>query len=335
MRIIIIITVMMIAIASTAETKLRFSHITPAEEIPIDEELTVDSLTAKFDYICRIGYGQGFPGYILFLKRQAPPKRMFHRAMLRVLKRVEMAPSDPDPTAGDIRKHVWSYGLTLELLATCADRRDRRMFHNLLADNKKHEDVRKCAYFAYLFSASDEELPSVIGMAADHEHLSVFERNRFYHQIAFAYSFASPKRRTLFAEPFRDVVKRENDIRAWDYCDDLMKAFDPSYAKSEERLHTLNRFLALSDLGDGYRDYWLEGIDKAFNECTNSTAQIAASHFVLLDAYPTFISYEESILGKKPNPHRALMWTGIGAVLAAACAVAAYAARTRRMKNDK
>ncbi|MBP5226690.1 MAG: hypothetical protein J6336_04835 [Kiritimatiellae bacterium] len=299
-----------------------FDGPTPVEAVPIEEHPTVDSLVE------RLTEGQalfkwGFPQFIEFLKRQRPTRRMFHRAIWRVIKNYETNQPTESAPQWVINRYAIDMGGALTLLALCADIRDRDLFRNIYMDTNKPLKLRTQAYFAHLVSAPDPEFPTVIEALMDQSRFSWEDRMWMYHEIGHAFSFASFSRRNIYAGPFRHIVWRENHIYNFLECDHLMKAFDPCYAKSGERVWLIDKFRNAPQEDGVDREGWLPTLDKALDESTNLTAEMKAPYFVQLDTYPPFISYEESILGKKPNPHRALLWVGGGVVLASACAVCA------------
>ena len=291
--------------------------ITAVEDVPVDEHPTVDRLAAHFTVICRggsEGYGWGFCQTVEYLKRQRPPRRMFHRAMRCVVERCEKDWLSGGASQTETDKNARRIGRALRVLAVCADSKDRRLFRKCYMNPVNLEYLRASAFFAHLVSVPDDDIPFVIKTVSNPALFSWEDRAWMYKEIGAAYSFAPPDRRSLYAAPFRDVAWKESHIYNFIKCDNLMKAFDPEYAKSEERIRLIDHFRTSPQQEGVNREGWLPTLDKALDECTNQTVKVEAPWFVFLDAYPPFVSYEESILGEKPNPYRTAIRIAAGSV---------------------
>ena len=304
-----IILVYLIAVVSVfAETKVRFTHYTDVDEIMIDEHPTVKSVTRQVRMVAEGVYALPFPWKIDFLKRQHVPRRILHRAVLRVWRDMQKeTPVDME------RVHIARKNELLELLAVCAGEKDKAMFQDIYMDRENPAELRYEAYFAHLFSASDHELPLILSVITNRVCFLPKDRGRMYKALGMAYSFSSEERRKGFAEPFRRVAWSEDDIWYYPECDNLMKAFDPDYARSLDRIKLIEHFLSQFHVGSDHPDRLLP-LSKALDECTNQTVKVEAPWFVFLDAYSPFVSYEESILGEKPNPYRSAIRIAAGSV---------------------
>ena len=311
----IIMGLILIGLVQHAKPQVRLSHTTPVDEIPVEETATLAGLTTQLGYVCEGCYGLDFPGLIELVKRLHAPRWMFRKAVKHIWSEISKRISEKDTSNEEMRRCLIRQLNGIQLLTLCADQSDRALFKTMCLDDKLNEQVREWAFFAWIFSASDEDLSSaLLDVPVCRECFTVSLRLKLYKQIALAYSLASLERKTRFAEPFHLIVRQETDIRAWFHCDELMKVFDPGYAKSDERLRDIHRFLSLPDLGDGHKNYWLSGIDSALDECTNHNVTVKRLLFVPIDAYPPFVSYEESILGEKPNPYRTAIRIAAGSV---------------------
>ncbi len=307
----IIIVLILIGLVQYAKPQVRLSHTTPVDEIPVEETATLAGLTTQLGYVCEGWYGLDFPGLIELVKRLHAPRWMFHKAVRGVWKEFQANPPPDTASPNDLRVYINKEIRLLELLATCADRYDRALFKTMYRDADIPKELRYWAYFAHLFSATETELPDIIRTVTSQPDFSQDDRRRMYQMIDFAYSFASPVRRAVFKENFLSAVRQEKSAANFFDCDCLLKVFDSDYARSDARKQTIAYFRTLIDPQDKYKDAYASYLDVALNECTNLAVAVKKPYSV---SYPPFVSYEESILGEKPNPYRSAIRIAVGSV---------------------